>query len=214
VTPPAPPAASTHALTVRRDGTGNGVVTSNPVGIDCGSDCRESYAPGTAVRLTGKPDACSTLTGFGGDCGRDGSVTMSSDRTCTATFDSRPRAAQTFDACEKYGAWDCQTGLRETVPFATGTAVLSETAAGDGRGVLCDWANQLRACPALRLCVAGSNAASEDACVATERASVLVEFFRRQSGEDAFSGIASRVQAAPSCSPEDEKGSVGNLLLR
>jgi hypothetical protein len=220
--PPAPPAAppapsvaaDTHTLTVRKAGTGNGTVTSNPAGIDCGSDCRETYPTGTQARLTGTPDTCSTFQGFGGDCASDGSVTMSSDRTCTATFDARPRAAQTFGSCEKYGAWDCQSGLRETVPFANGTAVLAERAAADGRGLLCDWANQLRACPQLRLCVAGSSADSEDECVAAERADTLVEFFRRQSENDAFSGISSRVQAAPSCSPEDEKGSVGNLLLR
>lgn len=217
--PPAPPAAppvsaQTHGLTVRNAGTGNGTVTSNPAGIDCGSDCRESYPAGTQVRLSGAPDACSTLDGFSGDCSADGSVTMSSDRTCVATFNSRPRPAQTFGRCEKYGTWDCQSGLRETVPFANGTSVLAESALADGRGLLCDWANQLRACPELRLCVAGSSTSTEDSCVAAERADVLVEFFRRQSDGDAFSGVASRVQAAPSCSPDDEKGSLGNLLLR
>ena len=115
----------------------------------------------------------------------------------------------------KYGAWDCQSGLRETVPFTTGGAMLGPGAVtASGRGVLCDWANQLRACPQLRLCVAGSTAASEEACVASQRADTLVQFFRRQSGENAFSGIASRVQAAPSCSPDDEKGSLGNLQMR
>ena len=217
VAPPSPPAApSSYALTVRKDGSGNGTVTSNPAGIDCGSDCRESFAAGTQVRLTGTPDSCSTLTGFGGDCAGDGTVTMSSDRSCVATFDARPKPVQTFAACQKYGAWDCESGLRETVPFAAGTAAVAESALGaaDGRGLLCDWANQLRACPELRLCVAGSHADDEDACVADERADVLVEFFRRQNREGGFSGIASRVEAAPSCSPEDEKGSLGNLLLR
>ena len=199
---------------MRKTGTGNGQVTSSPAGIDCGSDCNERYAAGTAVRLTGKPDACSTFDGFSGDCASDGSVTMSSDRTCTAAFNVKP-TQQTFAACEKYGAWDCQSGLRETVPFTTGTAMLAPGAAtANGRGVLCDWANQLRACPQLRLCVAGSTAASEEACVASQRADTLVQFFRRQSGESAFSGIASRVQAAPSCSPEDEKGSLGNLQMK
>ena len=213
--PPPPPAGpATHALTVRKTGTGNGQVTSNPAGIDCGSDCNERYAAGTAVRLTGKPDACSTFDGFSGDCARDGSVTMSSDRTCTAAFNVKP-TQQTFAACEKYGAWDCQSGLRETVPFTTGGAMLGPGAVtAAGRGVLCDWANQLRACPQLRLCVAGSTAASEEACIASQRSDVLVQFFRRQSGESAFSGIASRVQAAPSCSAEDEKGSLGNLQMR
>ena len=200
---------------MRNAGTGNGLVTSNPAGIDCGSDCRETYPAGTAVKLAGKPDACSTFDGFSQDCTSDGSVTMTSDKTCVATFNGKPVPAQDFPACEKYGAWDCKAGERETVSFATGTAMLAENATTrDGRGVLCDWANQLRACPELRLCVAGSTAASEEACVASQRSDVLVQFFRRQSGESAFSGISSRVQAAPSCSPDDEKGSVGNLQLR
>jgi hypothetical protein len=202
-------------LSVRTAGTGNGTVTSTPAGIDCGSDCRETFPPSTAVRLAGEPDGCSTLSGFGGDCSRDGSVTMTSDKACVATFDRRPHAAQSFDACQKYGAWECEGGLRETVAFAPGSSTIGSGAvSAGGRGTLCDWANQLRACPQLRLCVAGSSAAGEDSCLAAERADALVEFFRRQSGEDAFSGVASRVQAAPSCSPEDEKGSVGNLLLR
>jgi hypothetical protein len=199
---------------VRKEGTGNGTVTSTPAGIDCGSDCRESYPSGTSVRLAGKPDACSTFDGFGGDCSRDGSVTMSSDRNCTATFNSKA-TPQTFAACEKYGAWDCQSGVRETVAFNTGSATLASSAVtANGRGVLCDWANQLRACPELRLCVAGSTAASEEACIAGQRSDTLVQFFRRQGNESAFSGIASRVQAAPSCSSEDEKGSLGNLQFR
>ena len=200
---------------MRNAGTGNGLVTSTPAGIDCGSDCRETYPAGTAVKLAGKPDACSTFDGFSQDCSSDGSVTMTSDKTCVATFNGKPLPAQSFPACEKYGAWDCKGGERETVSFATGTATLSANATTrDGHGVLCDWANQLRACPELRLCVAGSTAASEEKCVASQRSDVLVQFFRRQSGESAFSGISSRVQAAPSCSPDDEKGSVGNLLLR
>jgi hypothetical protein len=212
--PPGAPGAATHNLNVRKEGTGNGTVTSTPAGIDCGSDCRETYPAGTSVRLAARPDACSTSAGFGGDCSSDGSVTMSSDKTCTATFNSKA-TPQTFAACEKYGAWDCQGGARETVAFTAGSATLASSAAtANGRGILCDWANQLRACPELRLCVAGSTAASEEACIAGQRSETLVQFFRRQSGESAFSGIASRVQAAPSCSPEDEKGSLGNLQLR
>lgn len=37
-----PPLAS-YTLTVRKEGTGTGTVSSNPPGINCGSDCGETY---------------------------------------------------------------------------------------------------------------------------------------------------------------------------
>src|SRR2546426_394120 len=73
-------------LTVQR--TGSGTVTSNPGGIDCGSDCTESYTPGTAVTLTAAPSAGSTFGGWSGACTGTGAcaVTLSADTTVTASF--------------------------------------------------------------------------------------------------------------------------------
>ena len=45
-------------LTVTRTGNGSGTVSSNPIGIDCGTDCIESYLDGTTVTFT-------VLTGAG-----------------------------------------------------------------------------------------------------------------------------------------------------
>ena len=41
-----------HALTVSTAGSGSGIVTSSPAGIDCGGDCSEAFANGTTVTLT------------------------------------------------------------------------------------------------------------------------------------------------------------------
>ncbi len=77
-------------LTVKKAGSGNGTVTSNPAGIDCGVDCSESYPPNTTVTLTATADAGSLFSGWGGDCvGTDPNtvVTVDVDKTCIATFD-------------------------------------------------------------------------------------------------------------------------------
>ena len=75
-------------------GTGNGTVTSNPAGINCGGDCSESYASGTVVALSAIPAAGSIFSGWSGSGCSTGSVTMNGNRTCTATFNAV--AGQTF----------------------------------------------------------------------------------------------------------------------
>ncbi|MGB5817655.1 MAG: M12 family metallo-peptidase, partial [Thermoanaerobaculia bacterium] len=80
-------------LTITKHGTGTGTVTSDDGGIDCGIECTEPYPPGAVVvALTAAEDANSTFNGWSGDpdCS-DGVVTMSSSKTCTATFNLVPR---------------------------------------------------------------------------------------------------------------------------
>jgi VCBS repeat-containing protein len=61
----APP---TFALTVIRSGTGTGIVTSNPVGINCGADCTETYSKDTQVTLTAAPASNAAFAGWTGGC--------------------------------------------------------------------------------------------------------------------------------------------------
>jgi hypothetical protein len=82
-------APATHTLTVTRSGTGSGLVTSSPVGIQCGSSCSASYDSGTPVTLTATVSGGSTFTGWSGSgCSGTGacSVTMNAAKTVTATF--------------------------------------------------------------------------------------------------------------------------------
>jgi alpha-tubulin suppressor-like RCC1 family protein len=77
-------------LSVFRTGAGTGTVTSNPPGINCGTDCSEVYANGTVVTLTASAASDSTFAGWSG-CdtvsGATCTVTVDSGRTATAAFD-------------------------------------------------------------------------------------------------------------------------------
>src|SRR5512133_2108767 len=78
----------TTTLTVTKAGAGGGTVTSNPTGISCGSTCTKVYNKDTAVTLTASPSAGSTFGGWSGDCNASGQVTMSTNKSCTATFNA------------------------------------------------------------------------------------------------------------------------------
>jgi hypothetical protein len=76
-------------LFVASDGTGTGTVTSDPEGIDCGTDCAHAFVLNTPVTLTGTPDGNSVFDGWSGDpdC-LDGQLVMDGNRACTATFNA------------------------------------------------------------------------------------------------------------------------------
>ncbi len=78
-----------YPLSVNRDGTGSGTVTSNPAGIDCGVTCANDFDYGTVVTLTATATTGSTFMGWSGAaCSGPGDclVTMSMTETVTATF--------------------------------------------------------------------------------------------------------------------------------
>jgi hypothetical protein len=77
----------TVANEVTAKGAASGRVFSNPAGIDCGSDCTESYPIGRIVALTAVPAANSKFAGWTGDADcSDNSVTMDRSKGCTARF--------------------------------------------------------------------------------------------------------------------------------
>ncbi len=68
--------------------TGSGSVNSSPAGINCGSDCAESFQADTQVTLTATPDAGFVFDRWLGDCSGSSActVTMSSARSVEAVF--------------------------------------------------------------------------------------------------------------------------------
>jgi uncharacterized repeat protein (TIGR02543 family) len=112
--------SSTHILTVTK--TGTGTVSSNPIGIDCGSDCSEEYTDGTDVTLTAAPATGSTFTGWSGD-GCSGT-----DTTCTVTMDQARSVTADF-ALDTYYLTVTKSG--------TGTGTVSSNPVGIDCGVDC-----------------------------------------------------------------------------
>jgi Mg-chelatase subunit ChlD len=84
-----PPPLETQTLTVQIS-SGNGRVTSNPAGIDCGNDCSEDYAAGTEVILTAMPNSDASFDSWGGACANTAEsecvLTMDAAKTVTANF--------------------------------------------------------------------------------------------------------------------------------
>ncbi len=87
---------SKYTLSVVKKGSGKGTVKSNPAGIYCGPDCSEDsgeFDKGSKIKLTATASDGSVFSGWGGacsDCGKNEecTVTLNSDLTCTAAFDT------------------------------------------------------------------------------------------------------------------------------
>jgi PKD repeat protein len=81
-------APGSFPVTVSKQGTGSGQVSSSPAGIGCGSGCQASFAASSTVTLTAAPAAGSVFAGWSGDCSGTGTcqLTMSHARSVTATF--------------------------------------------------------------------------------------------------------------------------------
>jgi uncharacterized repeat protein (TIGR02543 family) len=110
----------TFVLTVAKDGDGVGTVSSSPAGIDCGSDCSESYSYNTVVTLTATAGARSVFTGWSGSgCTGTGTceVTMSEARSVTATFDDIGLDFYTLDPCRVIDTRTAMTPLSSGVPL-------------------------------------------------------------------------------------------------
>jgi hypothetical protein len=79
-----------EVLTVGTDASssGQGTITSNPAGINCGSSCSHGFDYGTQVSLTAVPQAGSVFSGWTGACAGMGAcmVTMDQQRNVNAVF--------------------------------------------------------------------------------------------------------------------------------
>ncbi len=87
-------AVATYPLTVVKEGTGEGKVTSSPAGIDCGEACSHEFELGQKAQLSQVAEAGSEFREWGGACSGKGpcEVTIAKATEVTATFRALPQA--------------------------------------------------------------------------------------------------------------------------
>ena len=135
-TTPTPPPTQQFTLTINlvkqttTNGTGNGTVTSNPAGINCGSTCSATFNSGTVITLTATPAAGSTFVGWSGT-GCSGAITLTSSTTCTATFQAvaTPPPTQQFTLTINL--------VKQTTTNGTGNGTVTSNPAGINCGSTC-----------------------------------------------------------------------------
>ena len=179
---------TSQTLTVTKAGTGSGTVTSSPAGINCGSDCSESYASGTNVTLTAAPGAGSTFAGWSGACSGTGScaVTMSAARSVTATFNATTPVATIYgDALAADWAswsWSATIDFNGTNPVRVGTRAINVTyQAWGGLSLRKGTAQSTSGYTALKFWVHGGTGAAKSLRVYTQTADTRRrEHFRRR----------------------------------
>ena len=108
-----------YTLTVSKAGAGNGSIKSYLVsGINCGSECSETYLAGKQITLIAQPDRASKFAGWSGDtAGTSKQITISldSDKTIVATFGEK---AQALRMAKKVGVVETSSGLGSHPVFA------------------------------------------------------------------------------------------------
>jgi len=86
-------------LTVAETGTGIGIVTSSPNGINCGTTCTVDFSFGTVVQLSAVANTGSAFAGWTGPCSGTGScqLTMNSNQSVSAIFNPAQGGVQSIN---------------------------------------------------------------------------------------------------------------------
>jgi len=123
---------------------GAGDVTSTPAGINCGSDCSETYDVVTGVTLTATPSGSAVFAGWSGACTGTSTtctLTMNGPKLVTATFSNKPvltviKTGRGTVTSSPTGI-DCGTDCAE--PYNQGTPVTLTATPTDATSTFTGW---------------------------------------------------------------------------
>jgi len=120
------PPTPTYTFSVLKAGTGGGIVTSSPAGINCGSTCAQSFSSGTSVTLSQSASGGSTFAGWAGACSGTG--------TCTVSMNSSKTVSAIF--CPSGQTWNATTSSCVATPPPTSTYTISYNGNGNTSGTI------------------------------------------------------------------------------
>jgi hypothetical protein len=134
-------------LAVLKSGTGNGRVTSDPSGINCGTTCQASYDAGTVVTLTATAEPGSTFVGWSGECKGTGTclVTMDNDKAVEAVSDLQGDVLRIIKSGTGSGTVTSNTGIdcgidrTDCVQTYSGVQMVRLRASPDDDSVFAGW---------------------------------------------------------------------------
>jgi len=108
-----------YALSVTK--TGKGTVSSDPTGINCGTDCQEDYDKGTSVSLTATPDEGWETEKWNPVCGdaETCQVAMNGDQSVSVIFRQKTVSAPVFSPDAGQYDTSVEVGLSCATPGAT-----------------------------------------------------------------------------------------------
>ncbi|MDE2180364.1 MAG: hypothetical protein KGJ40_05895, partial [candidate division NC10 bacterium] len=209
---------STLTLTVSKAGAGTGTVTSSPAGISCGATCSAPFTSGTTVTLTATPDAGSTFSGWSGNCSGSSSpttVTMTVDKSCTATFALAPSSyaltvskAGTGTGTVTSSPAGISCGSSCSAPFTSGTTV-TLTATPDTGSTFTGWSG---ACTGTGTCTVTMTAAqSVTATFALAPSSYALTVSKAGTGTGTVTSSPAGISCGSSCSAPFTSGTTVTL---
>ncbi|HEU4510649.1 MAG TPA: hypothetical protein VFR78_20635 [Pyrinomonadaceae bacterium] len=113
-------------LKVMKMGLGSGLVTSNPAGINCGTDCEKTFPASPSVQITASPDPGSTFVGW--DVDQDADPTTTPDcpgatNPCTLTMNAHRSVRPVFQRTTPIPpmrVFDTSTGAPSTRVYGPG----------------------------------------------------------------------------------------------
>jgi len=195
-----------ETLTVNLSGSGSGVVTSNPPGINCGSDCTEAYFHNTVVTLAAVPDPGSLFTGWSGaGCSGTGTcvVTMDAARSVTANFSPGALLTISLDGTgtgtvtSSPAGINCGSDCTETYPYDT---VVTLTAIPAPGSIFTGWTGA--GCSGTGTCVITMDAARS--ITATFAPSYTLSVSRNGTGAGTVSSDPAGIDCGLDCNQDYE----------
>lgn len=194
--------ARTVGITVQKQGTGSGTVTSSPGGLECGSSCSAQFDAGTSVVLSAAAAPGSGFVGWSGaGCSGTGACRLHSNATVVAIFNAGVSTANLSVARSGTGTGTvgsnpsgiaCGAGCSASFPVGSSVTLLATAMGGS---TFAGWSG---ACSGTGPCVVVMN--GNQAVTAQFEAAPTVLLTVTKTGNGTVNSTPAGINCGPTCS--------------